>query len=87
MAELKKRWEYEDQGRLSRGEWWLCTTKGLPDRNRAFISKAEPDGTRILFIWNAGAISETPWVEHMRSKDLKTLKAIGRIEAARRLNV
>ena len=84
MAELKKRWEHEKPRRMSRGEWWLCTVERIPARNRAFISKAALDGTRSLFIW--GESDGMDWVEYMTSDDLKTLKAIGRIEAARRLH-
>lgn len=68
-------------------EWYLHLT--LPALNkwgdpyRARISPAlGADRMRVLEVWNQ---YELAWEEFARSTDLKALKAIGRLEATRRL--
>lgn len=81
MAELSKRWA-RVKSTDNRGEWWL-SAPGHCASNRAYIGWPMSNGQRMLMLW---IDAETGWDVHMTSDDLKTLKAIGRIEAARRLH-
>lgn len=81
MRELNKRWIRTPSGwKLRANIEWLS--------NRALIRGPTRAGYYSLYIW----VDKTDdgigdWVFHMKSTDLKVVKAIGRIEAARRLNV
>lgn len=82
MVTLNKRWYRE--GYVDRGEWWLVAPKHKRAPNRAFITWPKNNGRRKLYVWDdtkAGG----DWVEHTAASNLRALKAIGRIEAARRL--
>lgn len=81
MRELYKRWTSTPSG-------WKLRAKIEWLHNRALIRGPTRAGYYSLYIW----VDETTfgigdWELHMKSKDLSTVKAIGRIEAARRLNV
>lgn len=82
MAELYKRWaRWADAG-------WRLRAKIEHLRYRALIYGPSRAGYYRLELWNDGAHVHGhlgDWEPYMKSKDLKTLKAIGRIEAARRL--
>ncbi len=81
MVELSKRWDRLTSVK-ARGEWWL-TAKGHREApNRAYITWYDPAVPRMLVIW---CDKKQDWIEHMESNDLKVLKSVGRIEAARRL--
>lgn len=85
MIELKKQWAREP-GRTARGEWWLIAPGHRSAPNRAYIGWPADDGTRTLYVWDYG-ISADPWEPFLTSTNLRTLKAIGRLEAVRRLHV
>lgn len=79
MAELHRRWKRSLSG------WRLCA-KETHLTNRAIIRGPTRAGYYSLYIWGdpqRGGIGD--WGFHCKTKDLKTAKAIGRIEAARRL--
>jgi hypothetical protein len=85
MVELNKRWSRETRSDV-KGEWWLVAPYHGRAPNRAYISWPDHQGTCALYIWYDEHRAD-PWVLHAESQDLKALKAIGRIEAARVLNV
>lgn len=79
MAELNKRWERN-------GDGWILRAPGIALRNRALIDAPTDAGYYRLRVWGNDRIGAPgDWITHMKSKDLRTLKAIGRIEATRRL--
>lgn len=76
MRELARRWK-----RKMSGTWdWVLRSPG-PCDNRAFIRGPNLDGDYTLYVWDGW-----DWQKHARATNLKALKAIGRLEAARRLN-
>lgn len=77
--ELAKRWVFSKQ--LGSKNLWLLRGKPGP-KNRAYITEPAPCGTRALYVWY-----DRSWNFHCESKNLRALKAIGRMEAARRLYV
>ena len=82
MATLSKHWKFGKN--LGVKNLWLLTRTGDAPPNVAYIPEPAPCGTRELYVWNG----QTPeWEFHCESKNLRALKAIGRMEAARRLNV
>lgn len=81
------RWSRSTSFTNAEWEWYLHLT--LPELNRwgdpyrARISPAlGADRMRVLEVWSP---DEVEWEEFAQSTDLKALKAIGRLEAARRL--
>lgn len=78
--ELAKRWV-----RSKRKSLWFLKSPGHDAENRAAIIGPAVDGTYKLEIWEDR--SNLGWEPYMKSADLKTLKTIGRLEAARRLYV
>jgi hypothetical protein len=80
METLAKRWMFS---RTPGGDWLL---RAKPDKagfpnNRAYITPPDNAGIRTLYVY-----APHKWVPHCESSDLRALKAIGRMEAARRLN-
>lgn len=68
-----------------RGEHWLTLryTRRHPSPNRAFITwDRNGSGERTLMLWDGRSFEP-----HLTSDNLRLLKTIGRMEAARRLNV
>jgi hypothetical protein len=83
------RWSKSTFSTNAEWEWYLHVTKPHLHRRgdpyRARISTAlGADRMRALEMWNP---YEGAWEEFAQSTNLKALKAIGRLEAARRLHV
>lgn len=78
--ELAKRWV-----RNRNKAMWFLKAPGHAHENRAAILGPFTDGRYKLELW-AFETEPTYWETYMWSADLKSLKAIGRIEAARRLH-
>lgn len=79
---LKRYWEKE-KDRSFRGEYWMGATY-TSNPNRAYITFAAKSGERSLFVWD-DATGE--WDYFVSDTNVRTLKTIGRLEAARRLHV
>ena len=84
MAELAKRWVHDTHKTV-----WFLKASGCAAENRAAIVGPAKDGAYKLELWNNRPVKGwvAGWEAYMKSTDLKTLKAIGRMEAARRLHV
>lgn len=78
--ELAKRWVH------SGGYWWLKSPDHPDLENRATIHGPTSDGYYHLEVWG-GASPFRGWDRFAKAKNLRALKAIGRLEAARRLHV
>ncbi len=78
--ELAKRWK------LSGGYWWLVAL-GHDFQNRATIHGPDREGYHHLELWVDVSRRGRQWERYAKSKNLRALKAIGRLEAARRLHV
>jgi hypothetical protein len=83
MYQLKSRWDLK--AKPHRGvlqAWWLKRLPASPCPNRAYIGQVE-DGEWRLYIWDD---RRGTFDFHAASTDVKALKAIGRIEAGRKVN-
>lgn len=75
---LRKRWEFSPTiGTLG---LWVLRDNGRHPTNRAYIDPADAKGYYALHVWE-----HREWHLYTQSKNLRTLKSIGRIAAAARL--